>query len=223
MSYHPSGSPGGFGGQPGIPPPPGGFGAPGGASLSSQGGRRGPKGMSTGALVALIIAIIMVVLIGIGGILAVLGIYGTRKYISAAKSAEARNSLGMIARDAVAAYENEGLSDAVLQQGAVATPVHKLCPTAHPVPASVALIAGKKYQSATQDWEGDPGWKCLKYEMTTPQYYQYSYTSAGTSFTTVANGDLDADGTLSSFELRGKVENDRIVIAPQISETNPDE
>ena len=50
---------------------------------------------------------ILIVVAGLGviviGTLAALAIAGTRRYLSAAKSAEAKNSVGAIARDAAAA------------------------------------------------------------------------------------------------------------------------
>ena len=56
-------------------------------------------------------AIILLVVAGLGVrfavLLVVLGIYGTRKYLAAAKTAEAKNSVGAIARAAQTAYENE--------------------------------------------------------------------------------------------------------------------
>jgi hypothetical protein len=59
--------------------------------------------------------------------------------------------------------------------------------------------------------------------MNPPQYYQYNYTNTGSGFTAAARGDLDGDGILSTFETKGRVEYDRLTIAPSIEETNPDE
>jgi type IV pilus assembly protein PilA len=44
----------------------------------------------------------LMIVVAIVGILSVLAIYGVRKYVANAKTAEARNSLGQIAKDAAA-------------------------------------------------------------------------------------------------------------------------
>src|SRR6187399_282545 len=59
----------------------------------------------------------LMIVVAIVGILAVLAVYGVRKYLANAKTAEARNSLGQIGKDAVTAYEKEGMNGSVLTQG----------------------------------------------------------------------------------------------------------
>ena len=49
----------------------------------------------------------LMIVVAIIGVLAALAIYGVRKYIANAKTAEARMSLGRIAKDASAAYNRE--------------------------------------------------------------------------------------------------------------------
>jgi hypothetical protein len=83
-------------------------------------------------------------------ILAVLAVYGVRKYLAAAKTAEARNALGQIAKDAATAYERDGA----------------LCASAlQAVPASMTMLRGTKYHSAAADWQADAsrraGFACL--------------------------------------------------------------
>ncbi len=81
-------------------------------------------------------------------------------------------------------------------------------------PPRPANVAGKKYQSDPGDWTtgtSQAGWQCLKFTMTDPQYYIYNYESAGggtdgSSFKTLANGDLNGDGNFSTFSLSGKVQ-----------------
>lgn len=229
MSYDPSGRPSGSGGPPpaggfGAPPPAGGYGAPNAYPYAFPGPPPPPKsGTSTGALVAIIVVAVGGVLVAVSGILAVLGIYGTRKYIVNAKTAEARHAVGMIAKGAAMAYESESMAPAVLTEGAATSIVRKLCPSAQPVPASLDAVAAKKYQSSVGDWEGDEGWRCLRFEMPMPQYYQYRYTSTATTFRAVAHGDLNGDGVASTFEVQGKIEGGRLVTAPKIEETNPEE
>jgi type IV pilus assembly protein PilA len=156
-------------------------------------------------LVELMITVAMV------GVLAAIGIYGVRKYLASAKSAEAKNTVGVITRAAVAAFEREYMPSETVNEGADSTTVsHELCDSAIPVPA--APPQAKKYQPITdgvQDFgTGDraAGWQCLKFEMDRPIFYQYNYwkgvsnvspaspvACTGNCFEAGALGDLDGD------------------------------
>lgn len=162
----------------------------------------------------------LIVVISVGGalflvipVLLVLAVYGTRKYIANAKTAEARNVLGQLAKSAASAYERD----------------HALCASASsPVPARLSLVRGSKYQSSPADWEADraahAGFACLEFSMDMPQYYQYSYTASRTGqFEATAHGDLNGDGNVSTFVVRGQVSGGALTIDPQIEETNPAE
>jgi type IV pilus assembly protein PilA len=166
------------------------------------------------------------------GMLAVLAISGVRTYIAAAKKIEATATLGQIALDAQSSFDR-------VPVGALpATPSeekHALCPSAsRSVPATIASVRGKKYMSAPSDWAvdsaADAGFACLRFEMSAPQYYMYSYsstppgTAVGNGFEAIAEGDLDGNGVTSTFSLTGKIgAGEVIVIAPTIAETNPKE
>ena len=171
----------------------------------------------------------LMIVVAIIGILAVLAIYGVRKYIANAKTAEARNNVGKIQRDALAVYEGEKLDTSpTLGVGSVAKVVRSMCQSATWVP-SATPPPGQKYQSSKVDWEsGDvaTGWKCLRFEINSPQYYSYNYTATGTStgdFTARALGDLNGDGVFSTFSAYGKVQEGRLTASPQIEELNPEE
>jgi type IV pilus assembly protein PilA len=155
-------------------------------------------------LIVILIASPMII-----GIFAILAIYGARKYIANSKTAEARNTLYELARDATYAYERDG----------------KLCPSASaPIPTVVPRAA--KYKVIQADWEADKhanaGFACLKFSMALPQYYQYDYKSTSTSFTITAHGDLNGDGIVSTFELDGQVVGGAVKVS-MIRETNPEE
>jgi type IV pilus assembly protein PilA len=131
------------------------------------------------------------------------------------------------------AYEREKMPS-VLSAGAAAAPIRELCASAtKSVPASAASIRGMKYQSAPGDWTVDApdgGFACLRFMMDMPQYYQYSYarsgkgSAPGDSFTGTANGDLNGDGVLSTFQIRGAIAaGGTLNVAPTLIETNPDE
>lgn len=177
----------------------------------------------------------LMIVVAIVGILAALAIYGVTRYMKSAKTAEARNSLGQIAKDAGTAFSREKMAGAVLAGGASTAVSNKLCISAvAKVPTVKASIAGKKYQSSPSEWAGaaadanDVGWKCLKYSMDQPQYFMYGYAATATNpltdtFSATAEGDLDGDGTLSTFTLRGGVQNGTVAVAPAIEELDPEE
>ena len=180
----------------------------------------------------------LMIVVAIVGVLAVLAIYGVRKYIANAKTAEAKNSLGQIGKDAGSALEREIMTSSVLAVAGTASLNRRLCLTAgQTVPAASTSIQGKKYQpdpTPLKDYNFDSatagkGFACLKFEMTSPQYFMYNYASdaststVGTVMTATANGDLNGDTTLSTFQLLGAVSSGELRLAPSISETNPEE
>ncbi|MFO0673247.1 MAG: type II secretion system protein [Polyangiaceae bacterium] len=178
----------------------------------------------------------LMIVVAIVGILAVLAVYGVRKYLANAKTAEARNSLGQISKDAITAYEKEAMAGSILTQGTSTGILRAVCDSASkPVPATKDGIAGKKYQPDTspgKDWSLDSstnkGFSCLKFSMDQPQYYMYDYQASGVAsgsdaFTATANGDLNGDGTLSTFSIVGAVQNGSLNVAPSLVEVAPEE
>jgi type IV pilus assembly protein PilA len=162
-----------------------------------------------------------------GGTLAALAIYGVRKYIANAKTAEARNSVGAMARDAAMAFEREQTSPS----GAT---IHRLCPSAsRSVPDSIVKVSAKKYMASTSDWQVDAarhaGFACLRFSLATPQYYMYSYKAhgagaVGDGFEAIAVGDLNGDGNTSLFKSTGMVTGPGVVsVAPKLFEQDPEE
>lgn len=179
----------------------------------------------------------LMIVVAIVGILAALAIYGVRKYILNAKTAEARNAIGQMSKDAATAYNREGMNSAVMAAGQSTGVINRLCGTAaNKVPAALGSIKGRKYQSSPSEWatgDQDNGWACLKFSMADPQYFQYNYTSTGTAgaagdvFSTFAHGDLNGDGVASTFQLDGKITSNNnvleVFVSPSIREVDPDE
>jgi type IV pilus assembly protein PilA len=176
----------------------------------------------------------LMIVVAIVGILAVLAIYGVRKYIANAKTAEARNNIGQIGKDAAAEFEKESMAGTILAAGTSAAFSRALCKSeTGSVPSGIGAVQGKKYQSSPGDWNAgaatNVGFACLKFSMDMPQYYIYSYTAGGTgssgdSFTATANGDLNGDGVESTFALTGSVNSSfALNIAPNMTENNPEE
>jgi type IV pilus assembly protein PilA len=174
----------------------------------------------------------LMIVVAIVGVLAALAIYGVRKYLLNSKTAEVRNSVGQMAKDAKAAFERESMSSAILAPGGVAGVSNNLCSDATAsVPAGKASIAGQKYQSAPSEWAVDAstagkGFACLRFSMSDPQYYMYDYKgtvgTAGT-FVTSGMGDLNGDGVTSTFSLSGAVTAGTVFVAPNFAEDKPEE
>jgi type IV pilus assembly protein PilA len=174
----------------------------------------------------------LMIVVAIVGVLAALAIYGVRKYVLNAKTTEARNSLGQIAKDASSAYSRDGMSPAVLPLGSTTGVVNILCVSSSAIPTLVTQVKGQKYLSKPSEWD-DSGWRCLRFGMQDPQYYQYQYTATGTrrasgnQFIATAHGDLDGDGITSTFQMIGELKSYggglTATIAPNLKETNPDE
>src|SRR5688500_2815541 len=82
----------------------------------------------------------LMIVVAIVGILAALAIYGVRKYMANAKTAEARNSIGQMGKDAITAYFKEGMTGTVLAFAASAGVSNVLCDGTNvaAVPANVS-------------------------------------------------------------------------------------
>lgn len=143
--------------------------------------------------------------------IATLAVDDVRKYITRAKTAEARNSVWQIARD-YQAWWNDGKPRG--QKRLVSLPA---------VPK--AIPKGVKYQSSPGDWKP---WDRIKFSMDMPQYYQYEVKAApnGESAEIFARGDLDGDGKPSVFKLSLRVDRkagSALSVGPTIDETDPDD
>jgi type IV pilus assembly protein PilA len=178
----------------------------------------------------------LMIVVAIVGVLAVLAVYGVRKYLANAKTAEARNSLGQLAKDAAAAVEREKGTQAILSAGGTSSLMRQFCATVTAsVPSGLATISGQKYQSTKGEWSAPTGssgattgWACLKFTLEEPQYFAYSYVATGTDgntggFTASAYGDLNGDGVYSTFQVTGTAYSGAVAISPNVQETNPEE
>jgi hypothetical protein len=59
-------------------------------------------------------------------------------------------------------------------------------------------------------WQQEP-WTLLHFGVNEPHYFQYRYRSDGDQLVAEARGDLDCDGTYSSFQLFGAIRNHEAV------------
>ncbi|XXY50385.1 prepilin-type N-terminal cleavage/methylation domain-containing protein [Sorangium sp. So ce269] len=182
----------------------------------------------------------LMIVVAIIGVLAALAIFGVRRYLASAKTSEAKNSVGAITRGAAAAFERETAASEILAGGGnSAAASHSLCDSAPAVPATVPN--GVKYQpNATEGSDFEHGtstasWKCLRFSMTQPIYYQYHYVRGGrvpgvtqgpnpgaTGFEAGAVGNLDADAVNSFFTRGGTVDatTGQLALATQVNIEN---
>lgn len=165
----------------------------------------------------------LMIVVAIIGVLAAIAIHGVRRYLTAAKASEAKQSIGEISRGAHAAFEREQMASQTVNEGNESVQAsHNLCGSAIPVPGTVPKAA--KYQPKTADGQdfdtGDDqnGWRCLKFAVTHPMYHQYHYYS-GASVVAPANpaactancyeagalGDLNGDGVPGRYARTGVV------------------
>jgi type IV pilus assembly protein PilA len=173
----------------------------------------------------------LMIVVAIIGVLAALAIYGVRKYLTNAKTAEARTALGRISKDTQSAWERESMPGAVLTLGGSAANSRALCPDGPAVPTALTAIQNSKYQSSPADWKAG-GWNCLKFTMDGPQYFQYVFSgggsTTGSTFLAEAHADFNGNGRGSTFSITGALDNSVsgemiLKVAPAIVETAPEE
>lgn len=167
------------------------------------------------------------IVVALVGILAALALYGVRAFLAHARSSEAKNMVGAICRSAVTAYEREiARSEYVAPGGESSQASRALCGTAPPVPAVVPVnvkytpngVEGFDFETGSDS----AGWRCLRFTITDPIYYQYGYNDGATTLATgnpasiagfgssgfeaIAVGDQDGDGIPSYFARTGRIE-----------------
>lgn len=138
------------------------------------------------------------------GILAAIAIPAFVRYTTRAKISEARLNLPILHRGATAWYESSQLDTKGnplprhfphTGQGWVCTPNKKPCANGHAL-----------YSATPSRWQQEP-WKSLRFLILRRHYFQYCYQAEGTGtnarFTIRAHADLNCDGTISTYELRG--------------------
>jgi type IV pilus assembly protein PilA len=174
----------------------------------------------------------LMITVAIIGVLSALAIFGVRRYLLHSKGVEAKNAVGQMAKDAKSAYERESMASKVLAGGSVVGLSSNLCSSArNSVPSAIGGVKGRKYQSSDAEWLVDAvtpgvGFSCLRFSLTDPQYYMYRYfgtTGANGVFSASAFGDLNGDGTTSTFHLAGMLASGVVMVAPNFIEVLPEE
>jgi type IV pilus assembly protein PilA len=171
----------------------------------------------------------LMIVVAIIGVLSALAVYGVRRYMLNAKTAEVKNALGQMAKDAKAAFDRESMAPSILGAAESTAVVYNLCADApNSVPDVIGKVKGMKYQSKYSDWGGDKtsGYTCLHFWLDDPQYYMYNYkgtTGAAGVFTAYGYGDLNGDGTTSTFMLAGAVSSATVFVSPNFIEMSAEE
>lgn len=175
----------------------------------------------------------LMIVVSIVGVLAAMAVYGVKQYMAAARSAEAKNNVGAVARSAVAAYERVRIDADSVSGAAPDEAEHALCGSSAWVPDSLAKVKGRKYQPITADnadfqlGDDNTGWRCLKFQVTQPVYYRLSYGhnagdlsglfgAAADYFVARAEGDTDGDGIVARFQRGGQVVNNLVTMETQV-------
>lgn len=109
--------------------------------------------------------------------------YGVRRYVQKARQEEAIRALPVFAEAVIKCANAHG----------------GLPGTSTPVPASLADVSGRQYQSAPNEWTNDPTLSCSGFAMSGSQYFQYQWVlHTPTSGSVQASADLDGDGAIES-------------------------
>jgi type IV pilus assembly protein PilA len=147
----------------------------------------------------------LMIVVAIIGILAAVAIPAFMKYIRRSKTTEASMNVRKLFDSSVSYYEAEHAdrTGSILAKQFPSTAA--LAPT-----TQCCTLPGEKCPPNPTTWEVTPTWASLNFSVDDPFYYQYHYDSSGTDlasqFTAAANGNLDCDTILSTFERTGTVD-----------------
>jgi type IV pilus assembly protein PilA len=149
----------------------------------------------------------LMIVVAIIGILAAVAIPAFMKYIRRSKTVEATMNVRKMFDSSVAYYEAEHSDKA---QNILA----RQFPTNVAItPAGTCCGVGGKCKPAPTNFQDANGaWAALNFSVDDPFYFQYQYVSSGTDtaakFEAYAFGDLDCDGTLSTYMRGGSILSD---------------
>jgi type IV pilus assembly protein PilA len=156
----------------------------------------------------------LMVVVAIIGILAAVAIPAFMRNARKAKTVEATTNVKKLYDGARSYFEEER------NQRGSTVPIAKQFPGTAPNvgsnrPNQCCGQPGDKCVPAPADFAGD-AWSALKFSIDDPHYYWYTYTGGagvgtGSTFSAAANGNLNCDGTYSTFELVGSVQPDGTV------------
>lgn len=142
----------------------------------------------------------LMVVVVITGILMVVAIPAFSRYIKKARTAEASGYLAKMWAGSVSYYETDHADDTgnvFLRQFPGAGGSAPQEPTCCGSPKDKCPGSPPEYADAI--------WVALSFNIPDPHLYRPSYSATATTFTGEVHGDLDCDGSLSTFRRTGKV------------------
>ena len=173
----------------------------------------------------------LMIVVAIIGILAAIAIPAFVNYVKRSKTSEAGANLKSLFTGAAAYYERENWTQGLVTPGnAAAASTH--CTVDSVQPAGNWATTSPSSQKSVVDWSAQgASYGALNFGPADPLYFIYSITEipnggtgiCGTAdsiavYTFTANGDLDDDGTQSSFSLEvGSNEDNALYRAPGIN------
>ncbi len=149
----------------------------------------------------------LMIVVAIIGILAAVAIPAFMKYIRRSKTSEATMNIRKLYDSSVSYYNEEQAT----RTGQI---IERQFPAGASTPADWAAItcagnSSTKYRPNSNTWD-DATWQALNFAVDDPFYYRYTYvgsgTGAGSAFTARAEGNLNCDAVLSTFERVGVVD-----------------
>jgi hypothetical protein len=124
----------------------------------------------------------------------------------ASRATEARMLVGAMARSA----ELQAARGVAVTQPAGPTP-----------PVGTCCEGARGRCRPTAAWWDLPGWRAVRFEVHQPHAYSYEYRPDERGFTALAYGDLDCDGVVSTFSIRGEVGTGGMIELGPLRTTSP--
>lgn len=154
----------------------------------------------------------LMIVVAIIGILAAVAIPAFMKYIRRSKTVEATMNIRKLFDSSVSYYEGEHSDNT----GKILAKQFPVKADRSPAKGTCSGSPGGKCAPDPKYWDdANHTWAALNFSVDDPFYYSYQYDSEGTDttakFTASAFGDLDGDGTESTFQRMGSVMPDKSV------------
>jgi prepilin-type N-terminal cleavage/methylation domain-containing protein len=149
----------------------------------------------------------LMIVVAIIGILAAVAIPAFIKYIRKSKTVEATEALDKVKTGARQYF----VADHWSTDGKLQTKEFPKAVVTTPASPANCCAAGGKCTTPTTTWDTN-NWAALHFALTEPHYFAYGFAATGTGsasvYTADARGDLDCDGTFSTYQIRGSVDDE---------------